>query len=72
MDTRTSQRTRWLSLVGIGDDGLAGLGDSAKSAVAGAEIFIGGERHLSFLPGDGRTKIPWTAPLDDVIRKIRD
>jgi precorrin-6Y C5,15-methyltransferase (decarboxylating) len=72
MDTRTSQRTRWLSLVGIGDDGLAGLGDSAKSAVAGAEIFIGGERHLSFLPGDGRTKILWTAPLDDVIRKIRN
>ncbi len=62
--------TPWLSLVGIGDDGLAGLGESARKAVSGAEIFFGGERHLAFLPGDERPKIRWVSPLDDVVTEL--
>ncbi len=66
----------WLSLVGIGADGLDGLGRSARAAVAGADIIIGGQRHLAFLPeegppGSGPTeKIAWPSPLQDLIEKL--
>jgi precorrin-6Y C5,15-methyltransferase (decarboxylating) len=62
--------TPWLSLVGMGDDGLAGLGASAKRAVSEAGIFFGGERHLAFLPDDERPKIRWVSPLDDVVTEL--
>src|SRR6266481_5550745 len=37
---------RWLSIVGIGEDGVAGLGSVARGCIAGAEIVFGGKRHL--------------------------
>ncbi|MBT3434992.1 MAG: precorrin-6y C5,15-methyltransferase (decarboxylating) subunit CbiE, partial [Nitrospinaceae bacterium] len=65
--------TPWLSLVGVGDDGLDGLGQSARDAVAGAEIIIGGQRHLAFLPEESLCeKIPWPSPLQKLIDKIPD
>jgi precorrin-6Y C5,15-methyltransferase (decarboxylating) len=36
--------------VGIGDDGCAGLTSRAIGAVAGAQVLVGGERHLAFFP----------------------
>ena len=60
----------WLTLVGIGDDGLDGLGQRAREAIAGAEMFIGGERHLAFLPEDNRPRLPWTSPPQDLIDRI--
>jgi precorrin-6Y C5,15-methyltransferase (decarboxylating) len=60
----------WLSLVGIGDDGIEGIGKSAREAISQAEMFIGGERHLAFLPEDGRPRVPWPSPLSDLIDQI--
>jgi precorrin-6Y C5,15-methyltransferase (decarboxylating) len=37
---------RWLSIIGIGEDGLAGLSEAAKTLIAGAELVVGGKRHL--------------------------
>ncbi|MER9297666.1 precorrin-6y C5,15-methyltransferase (decarboxylating) subunit CbiE [Mesorhizobium sp. M0621] len=57
--------SRWLTIVGIGEDGLAGLGDEAKQRIAQAEIIFGGKRHLalvaSFAKGEAR---PWPVPFD--------
>jgi precorrin-6Y C5,15-methyltransferase (decarboxylating) len=57
--------TQWLTIVGIGEDGLAGLGDEAKQRIAEAEIIFGGKRHLalvaSFAKGEAR---PWPVPFD--------
>tara|TARA_B100000315_G_C14524285_1_gene563063 strand:+ start:58 stop:1317 length:1260 start_codon:yes stop_codon:yes gene_type:complete len=60
----------WLSLVGIGVDGIEGIGKSAREAISEAEMFIGGERHLAFLPEDGRPRVPWPSPLQDLIDQI--
>lgn len=38
---------RWLSIVGIGEDGAQGLSPAARAAVAGAELVFGGARHLA-------------------------
>src|SRR5690606_29099442 len=40
---------RWLTIVGIGEDGLDGLTDHTKSLIADAEVVFGGSRHLALV-----------------------
>ncbi|RUV00091.1 precorrin-6y C5,15-methyltransferase (decarboxylating) subunit CbiE [Mesorhizobium sp. M6A.T.Cr.TU.017.01.1.1] len=63
--------SRWLTIVGIGEDGVAGLGDEAKRLIAEAEFVFGGTRHLalvaSFAKGEAR---PWPTPFDAGMRDV--
>lgn len=61
----------WLSIVGIGEDGLSGLAPAARPLVEGAEILMGGARHLAMVPDDGREKIVWPSPLLAVVERLR-
>jgi precorrin-6B C5,15-methyltransferase / cobalt-precorrin-6B C5,C15-methyltransferase len=61
---------KWLAVVGIGEDGVLGLSPIAHSLVDSAEVLVGGDRHLSMLPEDGRDRIPWTSPIDDSVDEI--
>jgi precorrin-6B C5,15-methyltransferase / cobalt-precorrin-6B C5,C15-methyltransferase len=61
----------WLSVVGIGDDGLTGISPIACSLLDQAEIIFGGKRHLAMLPSnDLRTQIPWQSPFQESIDQI--
>jgi precorrin-6Y C5,15-methyltransferase (decarboxylating) len=60
----------WLAIVGIGEDSVAGLSDAARSLLDGAEILIGGERHLAMVPKDGRKRLTWPSPLQALIGEI--
>ena len=53
----------WLSIIGIGEDGLAGLSDASRKALAEAETVFGGERHLA-LAGIGDRGRAWPVPFD--------
>ena len=53
----------WLTIVGIGEDGLAGLSEASRNALEKAEAVFGGERHLKLAGIDGRGK-PWPVPFD--------
>ena len=53
----------WLTIIGIGEDGLAGLSEASRKALAEAETVFGGERHLKLAAIDGRGK-PWPVPFD--------
>ncbi|MEP9356063.1 precorrin-6y C5,15-methyltransferase (decarboxylating) subunit CbiE [Xanthobacter sp. KR7-65] len=61
---------RWLSIVGIGEDGVDGLSPAAAAAVSAAALVFGGQRHLALaaplIRGAAR---PWPSPfsLDDVL-----
>lgn len=62
----------WLSIVGIGEDGLPGLGEAAKAAIADAEVVFGGARHLelaaSAISGEAHTWLtPFSASIDAII-----
>ena len=59
--------TAWLTLVGIGEDGLGGLSERARRAIGEAEAFFGAARHLAFIPDDGRARHPWPAPFDPLV-----
>jgi precorrin-6Y C5,15-methyltransferase (decarboxylating) len=61
---------RWLAVVGIGEDGLAGLSEAAQVLVAQAEILVGGVRHLAMLPEDSRQKLVWESPIEATIATI--
>ena len=60
----------WLSIVGIGEDGLAGLTAPARALVDDAQVFVGGERHLAMLPNDDRERLAWPSPLSALLDEI--
>jgi len=56
--------TAWLCVVGIGEDGLAGLGEEARRVVARASVLIGGCRHLDLVPTvSGQERLTWPSPF---------
>ncbi len=61
----------WLTIVGIGEDGLDGLSTPARAALDEAEIFVGGNRHLAMLDDDKRRRLPWASPLKKTVATIR-
>ena len=55
---------RWLSIVGIGEDGLDGLSPAARRVVAQARFIVGGTRHLALAgPLAGET-MAWPSPFE--------
>jgi precorrin-6B C5,15-methyltransferase / cobalt-precorrin-6B C5,C15-methyltransferase len=62
---------RWLSIVGIGEDGIAGLSPVAQKLIASAELVVGGKRHLGLADGliSGRT-LSWPSPIGEAVPQI--
>ncbi|CAH2408630.1 precorrin-6y C5,15-methyltransferase (decarboxylating) subunit CbiE [Mesorhizobium escarrei] len=67
----TRYTSKWLTVIGIGDDGVAGLGNEAKRLIAEAEFVFGGTRHLalvaSLAKGEARA---WPTPFDAEMRDV--
>ncbi|MCC3411743.1 MULTISPECIES: precorrin-6y C5,15-methyltransferase (decarboxylating) subunit CbiE [unclassified Microcoleus] len=62
---------KWLSVVGIGEDGLSGLSSIALSLLDRSKIVVGGARHLAMLPTDDtREKLVWASPLQTTVDSI--
>ncbi len=60
----------WLSIVGIGEDGLEGLTAEALAHIEAAEVLVGGERHLAKLDDDGRERLSWGSPLEKTVQTL--
>ena len=68
----TCNAQRWLSIVGIGEDGVEGLSPVARRLIGSAELVVGGARHLE-LAGDlvhGR-RLAWPSPMSDALDEIK-
>ncbi len=52
----------WLTIIGVGEDGLSGLPDASRKALAAAEIVFGGPRHLTLARVGARGR-PWPVPF---------
>jgi precorrin-6B C5,15-methyltransferase / cobalt-precorrin-6B C5,C15-methyltransferase len=61
----TAASARWLSIIGIGEDGVEGLSPVARGLIEGAEIVFGGRRHLGLAAPliRGATR-PWPSPFE--------
>jgi precorrin-6Y C5,15-methyltransferase (decarboxylating) len=67
----TAATPRWLSIVGIGEDGIDGLSSTARGLIEAAEIVFGGRRHLTLaaplIRGAAR---PWPSPFDGAAEEV--
>ena len=64
------QAEPWLSLVGLGEDGAAGLSREALAALNGAEIVFGGERHIALVGEVAGELRPWPQPFRNALPQI--
>ncbi|MCS0496373.1 precorrin-6y C5,15-methyltransferase (decarboxylating) subunit CbiE [Ancylobacter sp. MQZ15Z-1] len=66
-----AQERGWLSIVGIGEDGLAGLSPAARAAIERAEIVFGGARHLALAGAavTGRAQA-WPSPFEHGVEMV--
>ncbi|WP_183761176.1 MULTISPECIES: precorrin-6y C5,15-methyltransferase (decarboxylating) subunit CbiE [unclassified Rhizobium] len=62
---------RWLTLIGIGEDGPGGIGDEAKRLIATAPMVFGGARHLELMgpviTGETQT---WLSPFEKSVETL--
>ena len=68
----TCTEKRWLSIIGIGEDGVEGLCSVARQLISSAELVVGGARHLE-LAGDlirGR-RLAWPSPMSDAFDEVK-
>jgi precorrin-6Y C5,15-methyltransferase (decarboxylating) len=67
----TAAAPRWLSIVGIGEDGIEGLTAVARGLISGAEIVFGGKRHLALAGALIRGAVrPWTSPFEAGVAEV--
>jgi precorrin-6B C5,15-methyltransferase / cobalt-precorrin-6B C5,C15-methyltransferase len=61
----------WLSIVGIGEDGLDGLSPAAVAEITAADIVFGGARHLELAgPAIKGVVRAWLSPFSDSIEAV--
>ncbi len=67
----TAASPHWLSIVGIGEDGIEGLSAAARALIGGADIVFGGRRHLALaaplIRGAARA---WPSPFDSAAAEV--
>src|SRR5260370_24736949 len=62
---------RWLSIVGIGEDGIDALSPVARGLIGDAEIVFGGKRHLALASALVRGAAhPWPSPFDRAVDEV--
>ncbi|MGH6851512.1 MAG: precorrin-6y C5,15-methyltransferase (decarboxylating) subunit CbiE, partial [Methylocella sp.] len=61
---------KWLSLIGIGEDGIEALSPAARQMLAQAHLVVGGARHLALAGPLSAETMTWPSPLADAIPKI--
>ncbi|MDE1174037.1 MAG: precorrin-6y C5,15-methyltransferase (decarboxylating) subunit CbiE [Parvibaculaceae bacterium] len=63
---------RWLSIIGIGEDGIEGLSPAARALISGASQVIGGARHIALagtlIKGEA---LAWPSPMTDALNGLR-
>lgn len=60
-----------ITVVGIGADGWSGLDEARRTAVASADVILGGERQLAMVPtGVDAERVPWPHPLRDGLPEL--
>lgn len=54
-----------MTIIGIGEDGVAGLGPTSQGLLARADIIMAPPRHLNMVSNTGAKQIEWPAPFVD-------
>ena len=60
----------WLTIIGIGEDGMDGLPSVSRAALAQADLVMGAPRHLALLPPLTCRTVEWPVPFADGIPRL--
>jgi precorrin-6Y C5,15-methyltransferase (decarboxylating) len=60
----------WLSIIGLGEDGLDGLSAVAREYLCRAELIAGGPRHLALVASLGKPTLEWETPFAASIPRL--
>ena len=63
--------SRWLTIIGMGEDGYDGLSAAARLAISEAEVVVGSARLLAFLPPLTTERREWPQPFSAVVELIK-
>lgn len=61
----------WITIVGLGEDGLNGLAPASRKALDDAEFVMGAKRHLALLPELNAERVEWPVPFADGLPMLR-
>ncbi len=64
-------RARWLTIIGIGEDGLDGLSPAASGLLRQARFIVGGARHLAMLKSSHAETMEWPSPFERGVEAIK-
>jgi precorrin-6B C5,15-methyltransferase / cobalt-precorrin-6B C5,C15-methyltransferase len=62
--------TKWLSIIGMGEDGLEGLSPRARALLSDAEVIVGSRRLLALMGDSTAEQHEWPQPFSAVIDRI--
>lgn len=62
--------TPWITVIGIGADGLNGLSESSRTLVSAADFLVGGERHQSMVADTRAERLTWSCGLSSAMEQI--
>jgi precorrin-6Y C5,15-methyltransferase (decarboxylating) len=62
--------TPWLTIIGVGDDGLDGLRPPARTLVDTAEVLVGGDRHQAMVAATTAERLTWAGGLEAAMDRI--
>ena len=63
--------SKWLTIIGMGEDGFEGLSATAKLTLQNAEAIVGSNRLLGFLPTLKAERHEWPQPFALVLDRIK-
>jgi precorrin-6B C5,15-methyltransferase / cobalt-precorrin-6B C5,C15-methyltransferase len=62
----------WLTVIGLGEDGLDGLSPASRQVLDNAEVIMAPPRHLSLVPQGTQDRIEWPVPYVDGFAQLLD
>lgn len=65
-----SESIPWLTIIGLGEDGLEGLPPASQVALKAADVLAGSARHLALLPHLAAERLAWPKPFADGIPRL--
>lgn len=63
--------TKWLTIIGMGEDGIEGLSPRARLLIASAEVIVGSKRLLALAGETTAERHEWPQPFSAVIGRIK-
>ena len=62
---------KWLTVIGMGEDGFEGLSAKAKLVLQGTDVVVGSGRLLGFVPPSKAERMEWPQPFSAVVQQIK-